>query len=114
MTYKTKSYAKREKVTETPNLPQCHESGKEEKKKDKKEPSSKMNIFMQCQSLQTRNGAKQNRISVWPLLALTLKTSVEVQHLYCLPNKSFLILKHMLEIGKFGQEQKEKRGVGGQ
>lgn len=84
------------------------------KKNDKKELSSKMNIFIQRQSLQTRNGAKQNRISVWPLLALTLKTSVEVQCLYCLPNKSFLILKHMLEIGKFGQEQKEERGVGGQ
>lgn len=69
---------------------------------------------MQCQSLQTRNSAKQNRISVWPFLALTLKTSVEVLCLYHLPNKCFLILKHMLEIGKFGQQQKEKGGVGGQ
>ncbi|KAI1237598.1 hypothetical protein IHE44_0013680 [Lamprotornis superbus] len=30
---------------------------------------------------ETRNGAKQNRISVWPLLALTLKTSVELPFL---------------------------------
>lgn len=67
---------------------------------------------MQCKSLQTTNGAKKNHISVWPFLALTLKTSVEVQCLYCLPNESFL--KHMLEIGKFGQQQKERRGVGGQ
>lgn len=65
---------------------------------------------MQRQSLQTRNSAKQNRISVWPFLALTLKTSVEVQCLYHLPNKCFLILEHMLEIGKFGQQKEKKRG----
>lgn len=35
-TYKTKSYTKREQDTETPNLPQCHESGKEQKKNDRK------------------------------------------------------------------------------
>lgn len=64
---------------------------------------------MQRQSLQTRNSAKQNRISVWLFRALTLKTSVEVRCLYHLPNKHFLILKHMLEIGKFGQQQKEKK-----
>lgn len=69
---------------------------------------------MQCLSLQTRNDAKQNHISVWPFLALTLKTSVEVQCLFCLPKKCFLILKHMLEMGKFGQKQKEEQGVGGQ
>jgi len=48
------------------------------------------------------------------VLALTLKTSVEVQCYTICQRRVFLILKYMLEIGKFGQRQKEKRGVGGQ